>query len=146
MLASRFRFCYRVCWLEFLLTGFVSCEIVLLQLNEIYKSICFQTHKQLANIKLQTQIFTRSKMVHFCVNKSPTFNVTSLITVQLACSNMVCPSHPLLIRRLSINRFLLVIQSKYHTIYFHTLFNNSISIAHLNDEIYHKILVIFRLS
>jgi len=133
MLESRFRFCYRLCWLEFLLTGFVSCEIVLLQLNEIFKSICFQTHKQMANIKLQTQIFTRSTMVQFCVSKSPTFNVISLITLQLACSNMVCPSHPLLIRRLFIKSFLLVIQSKYHGIYIHTLFNNSIHIVHLND-------------
>jgi len=87
----------------------------------------------MANIKLQTQIFTRSTMVQFCVSKSPTFNVISLITLQLACSNMVCPSHPLLIRRLFIKSFLLVIQSKYHGIYIHTLFNNSIHIVHLND-------------
>jgi len=133
MLASRFHFCYRVFWLEFLLAGFVSCEIVLLQLNAIYTSIYFKTNKQLFNIKLQTQIFTTVTMVQFCVSKSPTFNVTSLITVQLASNNVVFPSHPLLIRRLFINRFLLVTQSKYHAIYIHQLFNKSIHIAHLTD-------------
>jgi len=46
--------------------------------------------------------------MQFCVSKSPPFNVTSLITIQLACNNteVVNPLHPQLIRRLPINRFL----------------------------------------
>ena len=70
-----------------LLTGLVSCEIVLLHLNASFTSVCFQTYKQLANIKLQTQFCTSVTLVQFCVGKSPPFNVSPLITVQLACYN-----------------------------------------------------------
>ena len=69
-----------------LLTGLVSCEILFFQLNEIFTSVYYQTHKQFANIKLQTQIFTKVRLAQFSVSKSP-FNVTPHITVQLACSN-----------------------------------------------------------
>jgi len=78
-------------------------------------------NKQLGNFNLQTEIITTGMMVQFCVSKSQTFNDTSHITVQLACSNtyVVCPPHQLIIRRMFINRFLLVTQSKYHAIYIH---------------------------
>jgi len=119
----------------FLLAGLVSCEIVLLSLNVIFTSVCLQTIKQLANTKLHTQFFTTFRLVQFSATKSPPFNVTSLITVQLACNNneVVNTSHPILIRRLPINRFLLVTQSEYHAQYIHPLFNNSIHIAHLTQ-------------
>ena len=71
--------------------------------------------------------------MQFCVTKSPTFDVLSLITGQLACNNIevVNPLHPEFIGRLRINRFLLVTRSEYHAKYIHPLFNNSIHIAHL---------------
>jgi len=70
-------------------------------------------------------------MVQFCVSKSLPFNVTSLIEVQLAFNftEVVNTSHPELIRRLPINRFLLVNQSLCHAKYIHSLFINSIHIA-----------------
>ena len=71
MFVSRFRFCHTGFGIVFLLTGLVSCENVLLHSNAIFTSIFFQTFKEFANIKLQTQIFTTSTMVQFCVNKYP---------------------------------------------------------------------------
>jgi hypothetical protein len=59
---------------------------------------------------LETKFFPRVTLVQICVSKSPPFNVTSLITVNLACNNteVVNTVHPELIRRLLINRFLFV--------------------------------------
>ena len=116
----------------FLLTGFVSCEIVLLHLNDIFTSKCTQTHKELAKIKLQTQIFTTVTPVQFCVSKYLLPNVTSHITIQ-PCSKteVVYTLQRVLIRRFPINRFLLDTQSEYHTKFFHSIFNNSFHIAHL---------------
>jgi len=76
----------------------------------------FHIYTQLTNIKLRTQFFTRVTLVQFCVRKSPPFNVTSLIAVQLACNNteVVITSHPQLIYSLSINRFLFTTQFEYH--------------------------------
>jgi len=92
----------------------------------------FHIKTQLTNIKLQTQFFTTVTLMQFCVSKSPPFNVTSLIAVQLACNNnkVVNTSHQELIRSLPINRFPLVTQSECHAQYIHPLFNNSIHIAH----------------
>jgi len=106
---------------------------VLLHLNAIFTSICSQTYKELANINLQTQIFTTVTSVQFCVSKSPTLNVTWHITIQQACSNteVVYSLYRVLICRLSINRFLLVTQSEYHAKYIHQKFNNSFHIAYL---------------
>ena len=61
-------------------------------------------------------VFTTARLVQFCVSKSPPFNVTSLIAVQLACNSteVVNVLHPELIRRLPINRFVLVTQSECH--------------------------------
>ena len=103
----------------FLLPGLLSCEIVLLHLNAIFTLLFVHTYKELANTKFQTQFFTTVTMVHFCVNNSRNFNITLLITVQLACkkSEVVNSLHPVLILRLSINRFLFVTQSKYHATY-----------------------------
>jgi hypothetical protein len=97
---------------------------VLLHLNAIFTSVCFQTHKQSANNKLQAQFFITVTMVQFCESKSTPFNVTSHITVQMNCNSTegVNYLHPVLIRRLSINRFLLVTQSEYHAKYIHTLY------------------------
>jgi len=36
-------FCHSGWWLVLLLTGLVSCEIVLSHLNAIFKSVCLQT-------------------------------------------------------------------------------------------------------
>ena len=103
----------------YLLPGLLGCEIVLLHLNAIFTLLFFHTYKQLANTKLQTQFFTTVKLVHFCVNNSRNFNITLLITVQLACkkTEVVNSLHPVLIRRLSINRYLFVTHSEYHAIY-----------------------------
>ena len=108
---------------------------MLLHLNDIFKSVCFQSYKQLANIKFRTQFFTTFTLVQFCVSKSLPFNVTSPITVQLACKSteVVTTLHPVLIRRLPIDRFLLVTQSVYHAKYINPLFNISIHIAHLTQ-------------
>ena len=59
----------------------------------------------MTNIKLQTQFFTTVTLLQFCVSKSTPCNVTSLITVQLACINteVVNPFHPQSIRSLPIN-------------------------------------------
>ena len=59
-------------------------------------SACISHLQQLTNIKLQTQFFTTVTLVQFCVSKSPPFNVTSLITVQLSCNNteVVNTLHP----------------------------------------------------
>jgi len=80
-------------------------------------------------------VFTTVTLVQFCVSKYTPFNVTTLIVLQLACkiTEVVYPSHPVLIRRLPINRFLLVTQSDYHAKYIHPLLNNSIHIAHLTQ-------------
>ena len=78
--------------------------------------LAFHIYIQLANIKRQRQFFTTVTLVQFCVSKSPTFNVTLLVAVQLACNNteVEISLHPVLIRWLSINSFLLVTQSEYH--------------------------------
>jgi len=65
----------------FLLTGSVSCEIVLLKLKAVLTSVYFQTYKQFANIKLQTQIFTTVSPTQFSASKSTPSNVTTHITV-----------------------------------------------------------------
>jgi hypothetical protein len=95
----------------------------------------FHIYTQLTNIKLQTQFFTTVTLVQFCVSKSPPFNVTSLISVQLACNNteVVNILHPELIGRSPINRFLFVTQSEYHAKYIHTLFINSTHIGVFNS-------------
>jgi len=95
----------------------------------------FHIYTQLTNIKLQTQFFSTVTLVQFCVSKSPPFNVTSLITVQLACNNteVVNTFPPELIGRLPINRFLFVTQSEYHAKYTHTSFINSIHIGVFNS-------------
>ena len=105
----------------FLLTGLVSCGIVLLHLNAIFVLVCLQTYKCLSNINHQTQFLPTVTLVQFCVSKSPPFNVTSLIAVQLACNNteVVNTLQPELIRRLPINRFLFVTQSECHAKYIH---------------------------
>jgi len=79
----------------FLLTRFLSCEFLLLQLNAIFTSVYFQTYKEFPNIKLQTQIFTTVRLAQFSVSKSTPSNVTSHITVQSSCSNteVVNPLH-----------------------------------------------------
>jgi len=45
--------------------------------------LAFHIYTQLTNIKLQTQFFTTVTLVQFYVSKSPLYNVTSLIAVQL---------------------------------------------------------------
>jgi len=64
--------------------------------------LAFHIYTQLANFELQTQFFTTVTLVQFCVSKSPPYNVTSLIAVQLACkyTEVVNPFHPEVIRRL----------------------------------------------
>jgi len=121
MSVSGYRSCYWGWGLVFLLTGLVSCEIVLLHLNAIFTLVCSQTYKVLAYIKYETKLFPAVTLVLFCVSKSPPFNVTSLIAVQLACnsSEVVNILHPCLIRCLHINRFLFVTQSGYHAKYLH---------------------------
>jgi hypothetical protein len=106
--------------LLFVLTGLVRCEIVLLHLNVIFTLVCSQTYKALANIKFEDKVFPAVTLLQFCVSKSPPFNVTSLITVQLACNNteVVNTLHPELIGRLHINRFLSVTQSECHAKYY----------------------------
>ena len=95
--------------------------------------LAFHIYIQLANIKRQRQFFTTVTLVQFCVSKSPSFNVTSLIAVQLACNNteMVNPLHPVLICSLLINRFPFVTQSEYHAQYMHSLLINWTHIVHL---------------
>ena len=117
----------------FVLIGLVRCEIVLLHLNVIFTSVCSQTYKELANIKSETKCFPAVTLVQFCVSKSPPFNVTSLIGIQLACNNtaVVNTLHPELIGRLHINRFLFLTQSECHAKYIHSLFINSTHIAHI---------------
>jgi len=51
------------------------------------RSLQFHIYTQLTNIKLQTQFLTTVTLLQFCVTKSPPFNITSLITVHLACNN-----------------------------------------------------------
>jgi len=95
----------------------------------------FHIYTQLTNIKLQTQFFPAVTLVQFCVSKSPPFNVTSLIGIQLACNNtaVVNTLHPELIGRLHINRFLFLTQSECHAKYIHTLFINSTHIWVFNS-------------
>jgi len=87
MSVSGYRSCYWGWGLVFLLTGLVSCEIVLLHLNAIFTLVCSQTYKVLANIKFEKKFFPTVTLVQFCVSKSPPVNVTSLNTIQLACNN-----------------------------------------------------------
>ena len=74
-------------------------------------------------------------LVQFCVSKSTPLNFISLFRVQLAYNrNEVVKSlHPVLIRRLSINRLLLVKQSEYHVKYIQPLFNISNHFGHLTQ-------------
>jgi hypothetical protein len=97
--------------------------------------LAVHNYTKLTNIKLQTQFFKTVTLVQFCVSKSPPFNVTSLIAVQLACNNIevVNTLHPELIGRLPTNRFLFVTESEYHAKYIHTLFNNSTLIGVFNS-------------
>jgi hypothetical protein len=92
--------------------------------------LAFHILTQVTRFKLHTQFLTKVTLGQFCVSKSPPSNFISLITVQLACNNteVVNSLHPVLIRRLSINRFT---QSEYHAKYIQILIINSVHIAHL---------------
>ena len=85
-------------------------------------------------LNVRANFFTTVILVQFCVSKSPSFNVTSLIAVQLACNNteMLKTLHPVLICSLPINRFPFVTQSEYHAKYMHSLLINWSHIVHLN--------------
>ena len=105
--------------------------------------LAFHIYTQLTNIKLQTQFFTAVTLVKFCVSKSPPFNVTSLITVQLDCNNtkVVNTLHPELIRSLptpcnkvsrgSSSPHSVVTVSECVAKYTHSLFINSTHNAHI---------------
>jgi len=107
----------------------------------------FHIYTQLTNIKLHTQFFTTVTLVKFCVSKSPPFNVTSLITVQLACNNTEVSNllHPDFIRNPpthsntlpsgSSSPHSVVIMSECGAKYIHSLFINLIHIAHLTQLI-----------
>ena len=127
ILASKFHFFHR--GLVFLLSVLFGCDVALLHLNAIYKWKCFQIYKQMANFKLQAQFFTTVTVLQFCVSKSNPFTVTPRITVKVVCKNAEVLNflHLMVIRSLSINRFLLVTHSEYHATYLHhNLINQSI--------------------
>ena len=107
--------------------------------------LAFHIYTQPTNIKLQTQFFTTITLVQFSVSKSPPFNVSSLITVQLACNitEVVNTLHPEIFRGLptpcntvstgSYSSCSVVTMSECHAKYTQPLFINSIHTARFNS-------------
>ena len=109
--------------------------------------LAFHIYTQLTNIKLQNQFFTTVTLEQFCFNKSPAFNITSLITVQQACNNteVLNTLHAVLIHKLltpcnrvttgSSTPHSVVTASECVAQYIHSLFINLTHSAHLTQLI-----------